>query len=206
MKKMSRQEYRKREKQWAEEAFRAHTVVRSWGGLFKDTVNHAGNWSLRPTPRPGGGLPVVGRTDVQVLRDGSVLVHGDIDLVRFSRFSPFHPLKTIPMLAIRWVATSEITYLEGKAKRGMGHHWSAQVFKASIARQDIEEYLEEEYFEDPRPLGHYTCDNEWELSQELYADGLDTELMGRVGHITNSPIFYAWAACKRLWELERTRL
>jgi hypothetical protein len=132
---------------------------------------------------PGGARWVVGKPGTSVLRFeviagicGSLIVHGDIDIVRFGHYSD----RRDAWSRLQWMAfcTDVDYYVAQKASIGMGRVSDSMIYDEDVARAELLRDLKEAQSEGPPALAkvleealeHYTED-EHELRNFLASAG-----------------------------------
>jgi hypothetical protein len=142
-------------------------------------------------------------TEIVVLDGGSMLVHGDIEHVIFSRYTDTKD----PLDVLRWIGecTDFGWYVTQKATIGTGHEL-IEVIDDAAFRDDLKRIAKEDrgavieirdalrkldYGEHPKMVLHDLC----------VSGKVDTESLVGVGKVTDARVYFAHAATKRLCEL-----
>jgi len=151
---------RQRELQFAElaeESFKDHVIL----------VHHKEPYLRYLVGNPNGSS--VYKAEVLLTCDNCVIVHGDVDLVCFHRYSG------VPDGAIGWIARSNIDYLTTKVSRGTGVE-VAECWDSAVALDDALQYTEDgsEYRDvyDPDPDDADPELISWKAGWEKIAEGI----------------------------------
>lgn len=160
------------------------------------------SWVMRPSGQTG-----ISWVEIVYLRDGSLLVHGDIGPVIFS-YGPRDPVA-----CLSWVArsTDSLRYMAEKACIGTGSEVIIGT-DVDVAEYDVRELLEalaDEGSEDEREamedalnsfLG-FSGDVD-QLRRELYENcELEAETVCEIGKCYKTRLHFALCAVERLWSI-----
>lgn len=148
---------------------------------------------------------------VVVAYDGSVIIHGDVNIVCFQSYRGLGGA----LEAIRWVALSDLSYLEAKAAVGTGQE-VAYDYCDEVALDDVLDHIEqlEKEREDSDPESEKQIaswrlvegsicdgDHEIEVRELVYEELNDPELAVHIGTVTSARVVWGWMIVRKLNEL-----
>lgn len=189
----------------AAEAFAKHRIV----------TQSTDRWRIA-IPHERGGWQSQYACELVVLWGGSILVHGDIDTVMWSRYSD----DRYPREVLRWMGRHAKVdgYCVQKAVAGSGHSL-IEVFDPIAFEADLAEKLADELevcaegSEDPDvservtalrdaivDFTHYNSDPQT-VRCDLQSAGFEGEMLWPLGIVTGARVYFAHAALRRLCAL-----